>query len=109
MSQFAAASLVREDLLSTPALLSSQIPGDDAEWDEIADFARTFNAYEHCGSFARCADIANARQADTLEDLRTCLFFEQRRWRHFGEDPDEDAMSYIRGLITQMRAKVSGP
>jgi hypothetical protein len=39
--------------------------------------------------------------------LRTCLFFEQRRWRHFGDEPDEEAMEYIRSVVQKIRAKLA--
>jgi hypothetical protein len=97
------------NLLNSQTLLLSQIPSADAEWVEIVRFAHTFNGDKYWGSRERCSEIANARQMDTLEDLRTCLFFEQRRWNHFGEAPDANAMRYIRSLISQIRAKVSGP
>jgi hypothetical protein len=89
--------------------LLSQIPSADAAWHEIVRFAHTFDGYKYWGSHERCAEIANARRIDTLADLRTCLFFEQRRWNHFGESPDAEAMTYIRSLVAQIRAKVSGP
>jgi hypothetical protein len=40
-----------------------------------------------------------------MTELRTCLFYEQRRWRHFGEVPDEAAMSYIREVLEQIRVR----
>lgn len=83
------------------------IPNPDASWREIAEFALTFNGYEVWGSFEKCAEIANAKRQDSLTDLRTCLFFEQRRWRHFGEDPDGEAMAYIRALVEKIRRRVS--
>ena len=78
-------------------------------------FALSFDGYEHHGSYARCADIANRWEAAykknrsrprSLDDLRTCLFFEQRRWRHFDAFPDTEAMRYIRSLLTEIRRLV---
>ena len=43
----------------------------------------------------------------TLDELRACLFFDQRAWRHFGEDPDDDGMEYIRALLTAIRSRVT--
>ena len=88
-------------------LALEEIPLPDADWDEIGAFALTFDGYEHHGSFDKCADIANGRQHDTLVDLRTCLFFEQRRWRHFGDGPTGDALEYIRELVRSIRNKVA--
>jgi hypothetical protein len=83
------------------------IPSSDAEWGEIGAFALTFNGYEYWGSFEKCAEIANAKRHDSLTDLRTCLFFEQRRWRHYGFEPDDAAMQEIRLLLEQIRGLVS--
>ena len=48
-----------------------------------------------------CGDLANERLSifektavweGSFEQLRCCLFFEQRRWRHFGIDPEGNAL-----------------
>lgn len=84
------------------------VPGPNAEWSEIARFALTFDGYAHWGSFDRCAEIANAprKPPEMLTELRTRLFFEQRRWRHYGYSPDEEALKYIRGLVDEIRTRV---
>lgn len=96
-------------------LTEGTLPPCNAEWREIGGFALSFNGYNHWGSFERCAEIANRwRDAyragcslpDSLPELRTCLFFEQRRWRHFGLDPDEQAMEYMHAIVEHMREKV---
>ena len=79
------------------------IPQSNASWDEIAPFALTFDGYKEHGSFEACAEIANAHRMDTLTNARTCLFFEQRRWRHFGYEPDEESMKYIRKVVALIR------
>jgi hypothetical protein len=56
-----------------------------------------------CGGTDRCAEIANARSHETLTDLRTCLFFEQRRYRHLGEEPSGDNEQYVRNLLLAIR------
>jgi hypothetical protein len=80
---------------------------------DIAEFALTFDGYQALGD--RTGDLANGAKhewsenralPDDLVELRSCLFFEQRRYRHFGWDPEEDAMGYIRALIEAIRALV---
>jgi hypothetical protein len=88
-------------------LMAARMPPPDADWNAIQQFALTFDGYKHWGSFERCAEIANARAARTLTELRTCLFFEQRRWRHFGDAPDDESMHYIRELLEAVRARVA--
>lgn len=93
-------------IIRNEELQLSDIPRDDASYEEISGFALTFDAYTHWGSFEKCAQVANERGHGTLTELRTCLFFEQRRWRHFGEAPDEEAMEYIRSLLASIRKRV---
>ncbi len=79
---------------------------------DIFNYALTVGGYDyarrHLG--VECADLANQRWKQyaqdgkwqgSFEELRCCLFFEQRRWRHFDEDPDEPARQ---GLLALYRA-----
>lgn len=90
-------------------------PADRENQQEIKEFALTFDGYEYWGSFDACADVANRwlqtwqkkrELPDSLTDLRTCLFFEQRRWNHFGHELDQEAQLYIIALVNAIRAKV---
>ncbi len=96
-------------IISDEDLDPRRVPGPDASWDQIEAFALTYDGYTTQGSFEKCAEIANARRNDSLGDLRTCLFFEQRRWRHFGEMPDDESMAYIRGLVDGIRSRLTRP
>lgn len=73
------------------------------------------SGYDYWGSFDKCAEIGNKsleeykrsqKLPETLIDLRTSLFFEQRRWRHFGYEPDRSAMEYIQALVAAIRQKI---
>ena len=87
-------------------LRADDVPSADADWGSLWHFALTFNGYDFWVSTDKCAEIANTRKHDSLTELRTCLFFEQRRWRHFGETPDKKATAYIRKLVEQIRSRV---
>ena len=84
------------------------LPKPQADWLEVSGFAHSFNGYEYWGSFEKCGDLANkilenyktsGQLSTNLTSLRTCLFFEARRWRHYGYDPDEEALRYARALV----------
>lgn len=106
----------KDELIANADLKDTDLPPPGAEWWQIARFALTFDGYDHWGGFDKCAEIGNRWAAayaqqrilpDSLTDLRTCLFFEQRRWRHFGDDPDGESMTYIRALLEGIRDHVS--
>lgn len=92
-------------IITNKDLLPDLIPDDAASWSEIQQFSLTYDGYKERGE-AECVRIANNRIHATLDDLRTCLFFEQRRWRHFGEEPDGEAMNYFRILVSKIRQYV---
>ena len=105
--------MVRE--IDNADLAEGDLPSASAEWHEIGKFALSFNGYERWGSFGKCAERANGGAElyrtegvlpTSLTELRTCLFFEQRRWRHFGLEPDEEEMDYIHALVERIREKV---
>ncbi len=95
--------------IPTAQLKVSDVPAHDADIEDILRFAYTFDGYRHWGSFSRCAEIANARDHDSLDELRTCLFFEARRWRHFGDLPDEEETRYWRSLVAEIRQRLEHP
>ena len=81
------------------------IPEPDATWDALQRFALTFDGYGVFGD--ACGEIANARRHTTLSELRGCLFFEQRRHRHFGDPPGPDDLRYLRSLVDEIRRRVA--
>lgn len=89
----------------------NNIPKDDANWMEIQEFCLSFNAYEYWGNFEKAAEVANDHYrkykenetlSNNLEELRTVLFFEQRRHRHFGNDPDAEIIEYLKRVIKRI-------
>jgi hypothetical protein len=87
-------------------LAIGRIPSSLASWEAIEPFALTFNGYERYATKEEpdaCAEMANSRQANTLTELRASLFFEQRRWRHFGESPAGLDLIYVRSLLWRIR------
>jgi hypothetical protein len=93
-------------LIGNHELRLNDIPRADAPYSEVVRFGHTFDGYQQMGSFEACAAVAHARKHDTLSELRTCLFFEQRASRHSGEEPDETGLAYEYGLLAKIRQKV---
>jgi len=93
------------------------LPPPNAEfWGAISGFALSFDGYGHWGSFDKCAEIANkaaenyrkrGKLPQSLTDLRTCLFFEQRRWHHTGETPEGEDLRYIHAIVEAIREKIA--
>ncbi len=97
---------MKDKAIATAKLEVKHLPPDGADVYELIKFAHTFDGYARWGSFAKCAEIANARDHSTIDKLRTCLFFDARGWRHAGESPDDEALEYWKLLLTGIRERI---
>ena len=83
----------------------ADVPSFKEAWSRIEPFALTFDGYRYWGSIDKCAEVA-AKTPATLTQLRTCLFFEARRWTHLKMQPDEKALKHIRALVFAINEKI---
>jgi hypothetical protein len=92
-------------------LVAEEMPSPDAGWGEIAIFALTFDGYAvtpppdlgDLANGARDEWFRSKRLPGSLVDLRCCLFFEQRRYHHFGTPPEPEDERYLRALLDAIR------
>ncbi|MGY1810170.1 SIR2 family protein [Blastococcus sp. SYSU D00669] len=98
---------------TTLAGSASLVPVPESPLSEgaIWRFALTYNAYQRHGGFEPVAAVGNealeeyrryGRLPNDLTEARIALFFEQRRWRHFGYSPDDDTLDYLRALVLRI-------
>ena len=96
-------------------LIEKDIPARRAAWKNILPFAHSFNGYEHWGSVKKCHEVArqgivlhksNQDLEQSLTDLRTCLFFEARRWKHLEKSPSKAGLVYVHALVEAIRVRV---
>lgn len=96
-------------------LRPEDLPASTANWETIGTFALAFNGYHRWPDSPSCGDIANdakehyretGQLPQDLDVLRSCLFFEQRRWRHFGDVPEGEDLAYIKALVEAIRGHV---
>ena len=96
-------------------LIEKDIPSRRAAWKNILPFAHTFNGYEHWGSVKKCREVArngvilhkSKQELDqSLTELRTCLFFEARRWKHLEKNPSKAGLVYVHALVEAIRVRV---
>jgi hypothetical protein len=79
-------------------------------WKEKMTLALSFDGYEFHGSTLACAEIASTRRHGLLDELRTCLFFEQRYIRNNGQSrlaPNVNETAYVSMLISLIRVEVT--
>ena len=68
-----------------------RIPQENDDWQKVIAFARLINGYISSGSLKNAGDIANRDKFDdlTIHQLHIALFFEYRRFNHFGHYPND--------------------
>jgi len=105
--------LIRRDLemdrqiIKTNELSIHEIPTEDADWDEIAVFALTFDPMLELGT----TDIyknnfLKFEENSSLVELRTTLFLLQRTANHVGDIP-QHILEKVTQLVTFIRKKVN--
>ena len=87
-------------------LTPADVPSFKEVWARIEPFALTFDGFKYWGSVEKCAAIAQARRPGSLTELRTCLFYEARKWQLTKKTPDAASMKFIRALVYAIRQKV---
>jgi hypothetical protein len=96
-------------------LIDLDLPFHHASWKNIISFAHSFNGYEHWGSVQKCREVAqkgvalhkiNQNLTQSLTDLRTCLFFEARRWKRLNRLPNKPALDYVHALVEAIRTRL---
>ena len=93
--------------ITTNDLKLSDLPEEIADWHVIGRFALTFDPQE-ADPYSMKEQSFEAMTPDTdLVHLRSRLFLEQRRWNHYGREPDAAAMAGVRKIISLIKAKLN--
>lgn len=94
-------------LIPTASLKLDDVPLPEAKWGKLAAFALTFEPREMGDYGQKAADLRNVSTNSSLVELRAHLYVEQRRWNHFGEEPDAEAMKGLREIVGLVRQKLA--
>jgi hypothetical protein len=96
--------------LPNAELGTAEIPRRSDSWEAVSDFALSYDGYEYWDDLPELASRSLQRWTRsgalpaTLDELRGCLFYEQRRWHHFGEDPTGRSAEYMRVIVDAIGA-----
>src|SRR5438132_11032673 len=82
-----------------------------AEWAGYARFAAAYEprSKDDAGELANWALSRWQRTGElprSLQELRSCLWFEYRRWRFHDRVPDASTMRYCAALVREMRSLI---
>ncbi len=90
-------------IMSSTNLKLSDVPGDHASVGQLIGFACSMNGYEVAGGFHECADIAEAPNRNSVDELRIAMFFHLRAIRHGGQEMDEGDVKLLRDHTSRIR------
>lgn len=99
--------------LSNMALTTAVIPGRSDAWDVVSDFSLSYDGYAYWDDLPELANRSVQRWTRdralpaSVDEIRGCLFYEQRRWHHFGEEPHGRAAEYVWSLLDGLRELVA--
>lgn len=94
-------------LIPTASLKLEDVPSPEAKWEKLAVFALTFEPSETGDYGEKAADLSNVSSNSRLVELRAHLYVEQRRWNHYNEEPDAEAMNRLREIVGFIRQELA--
>lgn len=94
--------------------LIGDIPERESEWAKIAEYCNSFDGYEYWGSTKKVAEVArenldkyeaSGELPESIEVLRTILFYMQRQQRndYYNPTPPEEEFELIRKILNKLR------
>lgn len=95
-------------IIHTNDLTLRHVPLPNAAWKALAAFALTFDPTEISQHGDKAADLSTVGEGSSLVELRAHLYVEQRRWNHFGREPDSVTMSKLRSIVVLVRSRLAG-
>jgi len=95
-------------IIRTDELTLDDIPPDNADWNEIAFFALTFDPMLELGT----TDIYKIKftkfdEGSSLQELRRSMFLWQRAMNNRSRNIDENDLQIFRNLLALMRKKLT--
>jgi hypothetical protein len=90
------------------------VPDHGDSWDAVSSFSLSYDGYAYWDDVTELAtrSIRNwtrTRQLPgSIDEVRACLFYEQRRWHHFGEEPNGRGAQYVWALLDSLRSLIAG-
>ncbi|MCG8673427.1 MAG: hypothetical protein MI867_28820, partial [Pseudomonadales bacterium] len=87
-------------------LILNHIPKAGSSWKKIGAFALTFNPAEERDFELGSTSLDNVSDSLSVPQLRHHLYIEQRRWNHFGRDPDVETLKTLFFILELLRRKV---
>jgi hypothetical protein len=104
------------DQVPNERLKATALPSVTASWHTIGTFALTLDGYRAIGQREggqlanrvkdEFAKNATSLQSLSLTELRACLFFEQRRFHHFGWEPQGSDRIYVNAILEAIQGRV---
>jgi hypothetical protein len=91
----------------------TMVPRRGESWEAVSDFALSYDGYGYWDDLPTLAGrvlqgwTRRRSLPSTLDELRGCLFYEQRRWHHFGEDPSGRSADYMWAVVDAIGALAS--
>ena len=86
-------------------LKATDIPSKFSSWSDIVEFVTTFDPRSEIHDGAAIKGIADVTEASTVREIRAALFFEYRRYNHFGYEPEPTVFKAALDAIAILKSK----
>jgi hypothetical protein len=98
---------MKRNIRRTENLKISDLPSVDASWDQLSEFALTFDPVLEIGRWIWSKNLLLFNNSSSVKELRTYLYFTQRVWHDGPHEITESSLDEMRSSVLLIRSKLS--
>lgn len=93
-------------IILTKDLTIQDLPSINADWDQLTDFALSFDPVLEIGEWTWSTDLVLFSNSSNVREIRSYIYFMQRYWNSRTQEISESALDEMRSAVLLIRSKL---
>ncbi|MDO9300005.1 MAG: hypothetical protein Q7T89_01415 [Anaerolineales bacterium] len=98
--------MIERKIIRTEDLTIQDLPSADADWNQITEFALSFDPMLELGEFTLSQDLLLFNNKSCVKELRSYVYFMQRWWNNKTREISKSSLDEIRSAVLLIRSKL---
>ncbi len=93
-------------IIRTQDLTIQDLPPGDAGWNQLTEFALTFDAVVEIGEWTWSSNLLQFSSSSSVKEIRSYIYFMQRLWHDGPREISESSLNEMRKAVLLIRSKL---
>jgi len=98
---------MKRNIRRSENLKISDLPSVDASWNQLSEFALTFDPVLEIGKWTWSSDLLLFSNSSNIKELRAYLYSMQRVWHDGPHEITDSSLDEMRSAVLLIRSKLS--